>query len=75
MTQQNDTLRTIHSLRSTHGSFTVKEIDDADLRTILDTAVRAPNASARQSYSIVVVQDRARMKYHRGARAPRSLFC
>jgi len=76
VTPQNDTLRTIHSLRSTHGNFTDQEIDDADLRTILDAAVRAPNASARQSYSIIVVQDRERMKQLCGYQGSRALlFC
>jgi nitroreductase len=76
MTLQNDALRIIHSLRSTHGNFTGQEISDADLRMILDAAVRAPNASARQSYSIVVVQDRERMKQLCGYEGSKALvFC
>jgi len=58
----NDTLKTIHALRSIHGNFTDQEISDADMQTILDATVRAANASARQSYSIVVVDDREVMK-------------
>jgi nitroreductase len=76
MALQNETLRTIHSLRSTHGNFTDREVDDADLRVILDAAVRAPNASARQSYSIVVVQDRATMEQLCGYQGSTALvFC
>ena len=53
----NETLNTLHSLRSIHGNFSDQEITDEDLRTILNASVRAANASARQSYSIVVVED------------------
>jgi nitroreductase len=76
LTPQNDTLRTIHSLHSTHGNFTDQEVGEADLRTVLDAAVRAPNASARQSYSIVVIQDRALMKQLCGYQGSKALlFC
>jgi nitroreductase len=57
----NETLAAIHAMRSTHGSFTEGELPEAELEAILEAAVRAPNASARQSYSIVVVEDRATM--------------
>jgi nitroreductase len=62
MSSQNETLITIHSLRSTHGDFSEKEISAEDVQTIVTAAVRAANASARQSYSIVVVEDRELMK-------------
>ena len=62
MENQNETLQTIHSQRSTHGNFTAREVSDEDVQMILDAAVRAANASARQSYSIVVVEDRELMK-------------
>ena len=62
MGHQNETLRTIHTLRSTHGNFSDKEVTDEDLRTILNAAVRAANSSARQAYSIVVIEDRELMK-------------
>jgi len=58
----NDTLRTIHSLRSIHGDFSNREISSEDLGTILNACVRAATASFRQSYSVVVVEDRAVMK-------------
>jgi len=51
------TLETLNSLRTIHGSFTEKQIPEADLSQILATCVRAANASNRQSYSIVVVDD------------------
>ncbi|MCK5063694.1 MAG: nitroreductase family protein [Candidatus Fermentibacteraceae bacterium] len=58
----NETLKTIADLRSVHGDFSEKEISAQDLQTILDSAVRAANASARQSYSIIVVEDSDMMK-------------
>ncbi len=58
----NETLQTLHSLRSVHGNFSDQEVSAEDLRTILTTCVQAATASARQSYSIVVVEDKAIMK-------------
>lgn len=72
----NDTLKTIHSLRSIHGNFSSQEIRDEDLKLILDACVRAANASARQNYSIVVVEDRDPMKKLSGFAASKALvFC
>ncbi len=53
----NETLATIAKLRTIHGDFSDKPISDQDLDTILTASVRAANASAFQSYSIVVVRD------------------
>lgn len=53
----NETIKTIHRLRSIH-KFSNKEISNSDLKIILEAAVCAANASARQSYSIIVVEDR-----------------
>jgi nitroreductase len=76
MGHQNETLRTIHSLRSTHGNFSDKEVKDEDLRTILNAAIRAANSSARQCYSIVVVEDRKLMKQVTGYAGSKVLiFC
>lgn len=76
MNQANETLRTIHSLCSTHGNFTDQEVRSEDLQTILDASVRAANASARQSYSIIVVEDRALMKTLCGFQGSKALvFC
>jgi len=52
----NETIKTIFSMRSIH-KFSEKEIIDSDLKTITNSAVCAANASARQSYSIIVVKD------------------
>lgn len=53
----NETLRTIHSLRSIHGNFSERRVSDEDVKTILDASVRAANASNMQTYSIVVSRD------------------
>jgi nitroreductase len=58
----NEILKTIHSLRSIHKNFSSREIRDEDLKLILDACIRAANASNRQSYSIVVVEDGNVMK-------------
>jgi nitroreductase len=58
----NATLQTIGKLRTIHGDFSDKAVTDVDLQTVLDASVRAANASALQSYSIVVVRDPAKMK-------------
>jgi len=58
----NDTLKTIQRLRTIHGNFLDKPLPDSALQTILQASVRAANASNMQSYSIVVVKDRAKMK-------------
>ncbi len=55
----NETLATIAKLRTIHGDFSDKPVSDQDLETILGASVRAANASAFQSYSIVVVRDPA----------------
>lgn len=57
----NETLKTLHALHSTHGHFSDREIAPDDLQTILQAAVRAANASNRQSYSIIAIADRDRM--------------
>ncbi len=58
----NDTLQTIHRLHSTHGNFRDQPLADGQLQTILQAGVRAAGASNNQSYSIIVVKDRALMK-------------
>lgn len=72
----NPTLQTIFSARTIHGNFTGRDVSDQDLQTILSAAVRAPNASNRQAYSIVVIDDRAVMKEICGYQGSRALlFC
>ena len=58
----NLVIQTLNSLRSTHGDFQDRPLSDVDLKTILDTCIQAANASNKQSYSIIVVEDRERMK-------------
>lgn len=58
----NETIQTIQSLRTVREAFTDRHISDEDLQTILDSAVRAANASNRQSYSIVVTFDQKKIK-------------
>jgi nitroreductase len=58
----NETIKTIGSLRSIHGNFLDKPLPESALQTILQASIRAANASNMQSYSIVVVKDRAKMK-------------
>jgi nitroreductase len=72
----NETLQTIHSLRTIHGDFSSREIGDSDLQQILEATIRTANASARQSYSIIVQDDRAKMKELFGYQGSRALiFC
>ncbi|MBW1804266.1 MAG: nitroreductase family protein [Deltaproteobacteria bacterium] len=70
----NETIKTIHHLRTIHGDFSSREIDDEALKVILDASVRAANASARQSYSIVVVRDRKIMQELCGYQGSRALI-
>jgi nitroreductase len=58
----NETLKTIHALRTIHGNFSEQEISEADLNQILEASLCAANASARQSYSIIVLKDRDVMR-------------
>ena len=72
----NETLQTIRSLRTIHGKFSEQEISDADLHQILEATIRAAHASARQSYSIIILDDRAKMRElfnYQGSRA--LIFC
>jgi nitroreductase len=72
----SEVMDSIKDLRTIHGDFSEREIPDEQMRTILDCAVRAANASARQSYSIVVVSDREKMKNVCGYAGSRLLvFC
>ncbi len=65
--KQNETLDLIHQLQSIR-EYETKEIAQGDLESILQAAVRAANASARQSYSIIVVREREHLKkYFYGA--------
>ena len=73
---RNATLETIHRARTTHGNFTAQEIPEQTLQEIIGASVRAPVASNQQSYSIIVVRDRAKMKRLCGYAGSRTLvYC
>ena len=63
----NDTLKTIHSLRTIHGDFSDKQVPDREVKAILG-ADGGANASNMQSYCIVVVRDPAMMQKLTGYR-------
>jgi FMN reductase [NAD(P)H] len=72
----NETLKTIFSLRTIHGNFSEQEISESDLKQILEACIRTSNASARQSYSIIVLDDRDKMLDLFGYQGSRALiFC
>lgn len=54
----NETLKTIYNLATTHGDFTDRPVGPEDLKAIVQASLRAANASSRQSYSLIVVEDR-----------------
>ncbi len=58
----NEALKTIRELRSTHGNFLDKPVPEETLRAILQASVRAAGASNNQSYSIIVVKERRMMR-------------
>ena len=59
---KNETLKTIQDLHTTHGSFKDEVIPREDIESIINASVRASNASARQSYSVIVVEDRKKQE-------------
>ena len=72
----NETIKTINALRSIHGNFSDREVSDEDLEVILQTCVRAANASARQSYSIIAIHERERIRALCGYTGSKALvFC
>lgn len=72
----NRTLRDIHGLRSTHGDFSDRTISDANMNRILSAAVRAASSSARQAYSVILIDDRDTMRELTGyAGARLAVFC
>ena len=56
MINMNKTLETIHNLRSIR-SFSDREITNDIVESILDASLRAASSSARQPYSIIVIED------------------
>jgi nitroreductase len=59
---QNETIKTIQDLRTTHGNFSKKEISQDLLEQIKESCIRSANSSNMQTYSIVVVKDRNLMQ-------------
>lgn len=53
----NETLETIHKMKSIK-EFSDKEITKENLDKILNASIQAANASSRQNYSIIVVDDK-----------------
>ena len=51
------TMEILRALRTIHGNFSDRRVAEEDLQQILETCVLAANASNRQSYSIIVVDD------------------
>lgn len=70
----NETLKTIFSLRSIR-NYSEKEISKENLNLIINASVRAANASGRQSYSIIVVDDKHLLKKYFYAANKGLLFC
>jgi nitroreductase len=64
----NETLKTIHALRSIHGNFSDKQVPAEQVQSILDASIRAANASNAQTYSIVVSRDPAKIQKLTGYR-------
>jgi len=59
----NETLKTIHSLRSIR-NFSEKEISKDDLERILQAALRTANSGGRQVYSIIIIEDTGLLEKH-----------
>ena len=70
----NEIIKTIQGLRSIR-SFSDKTISSEDLETILHSSVCAANASGRQSYSIIVVEDKELLKQFFYGADKGLLFC
>jgi nitroreductase len=60
--ESNETLELINHLRTIHGNFSNKKIPDNQLEKIIQAAIQAANSSNMQTYSIIVIKDREKMK-------------
>jgi nitroreductase len=70
------TMETLRALRTIHGGFSDRRVPEDDLQQILEVCVLAANASNRQSYSIVVVDDAEMQEQLNGYRGSVTLvFC
>ncbi|OLS13986.1 MAG: nitroreductase [Promethearchaeota archaeon CR_4] len=70
----NATLKIINSLRSIHGNFSPKDISESHLLQIIDASIKTANSSARQCYSIIVIDDREQMQELIGYQGSRALI-
>lgn len=62
LNSSNSTIDTINGLRTIHGNFSDKEIPDDQIKLIINSCLQAANASALQTYSIIVIKDKEKMK-------------
>ncbi len=53
----NETLKTIHSMATTHGTFTERPVNAVDLEAVISASLRAATASAAQNYSLITFED------------------
>ncbi|MGD0037308.1 MAG: nitroreductase [Bacteroidota bacterium] len=59
----NETIKNIYNLKTTRSSnFNRKKISSENFEAILKSCVQAPNASNRQSYSIIILDDEEKKK-------------
>jgi nitroreductase len=58
----NETLSVIKNLHTTHGNFSDKEIPEADLEQIKKSSIQGANSSNMQTYSIICIKDRQKIK-------------
>ncbi|HUT79596.1 MAG TPA: nitroreductase family protein [Candidatus Bathyarchaeia archaeon] len=70
----NETLKTIHNLKSVR-DFAEKDIPKEIMDQILKASIQAANASARQNYSIIVVDDKELLKNYFYNSNKGLLFC
>ena len=55
----NDTINSIISLKTTRrNNFSERRISDKMFEIIVDSCMKAPNASNRQSYSIIIIAEK-----------------
>ncbi|MFX1418221.1 MAG: nitroreductase family protein [Promethearchaeota archaeon] len=70
----NDTLKTIFNLRSIR-NFSEREISKYNLNLIIKASMRAANASGRQSYSIIVIDEKNLLEKYFYVADKGLLFC
>lgn len=72
----NETLKTIHSMATTHGTFTGKPVNPEDLEAVVNASLRAATASAAQNYSLITVEDKETIRRLSGYESPAAIvYC